>query len=284
MNKIKLISDSSCDLPDDLLQKYDIDLLPLYIIMGENSYKDGKEISQEEVFAWSDANNTTPKTAAPSLQDAMDILNLYVKDYDDIIVINISSEVSTTYQVMNIAAREYPNANIHIIDSRSVSAGVATLVLKAAKMKETGATAQKIVDTIKATVPKVRISFVVDTTTYLYRGGRCSALESFGAGFLHIKPELVVKDGEIIPGNKFRGKLDKVLMQYVTKMHDQLETADPSHVFITYSSADPQTVQEIKNYLESFNRFEQIICSYASCVISSHCGPGTLGVIFIKGE
>jgi|GEM_PF-2907819 len=143
MNKIKLISDSSCDLPDDLLQKYDIDLLPLYIIMGENSYKDGKEISQEEVFAWSDANNTTPKTAAPSLQDAMDILNLYVKDYDDIIVINISSEVSTTYQVMNIAAREYPNANIHIIDSRSVSAGVATLVLKAAKMKETGATDPK---------------------------------------------------------------------------------------------------------------------------------------------
>ena len=174
---VKIISDSTCDLSEDLLKKYDIDILPLHILLGEKEYKDGKDITAEEIYEWSDEHKTTPKTSAPSLEDAVELIRPYVESKREVVCFSISSSMSTSGNVMRLAAEELEASElVTVIDSASLSTGIGLLVIEAAEMAQKGKNAEEISAEIEQLKPRVRASFVVDTLTYLYRGGRCNAV------------------------------------------------------------------------------------------------------------
>lgn len=281
---IKIITDSTSDLSDDILKRYDIDVLPLYIHLGENEYKDKLEIKPEDIYFWSDENNSTPKTSAPSIEDAVKAIQPYVEKGDDILMFAISEDMSTTANVMRLAAAELDyEEHVYVIDSANLSTGIGHLVIEAAVMVRKKMPVKDIVASIEALKPYVRASFVVDTLTYLHRGGRCSATSALVGGLLKLKPRIVVKNGKMDSDKKYRGNINKVILQYVKDMEHELKHAKRDRVFITHSGCDKEVVDCVKEYLESLGHFNSIIVTRAGSVISSHCGPGTLGVLFISG-
>lgn len=280
---IKIISDSTCDLTKDLLEEYDISILPLHVILGEKDLLDGVTITPDEIYEWADANKTTPKTSAPSIEDAIELIKPYVDNGDEIIYFSISKEMSTSINVINLAADELEATDrIHVIDSANLSTGVGLLVLEAATMAREGMNANDIVTKIEELKPLVRASFVVDTLTYLHRGGRCSSVAALAGGVLKLHPKIVVEDGKMSATKKYRGKMDSVILSYAKEMEEDLKNAKTDRVFITHSGCDEAIIQSVYSYLEELNTFKEIIITRAGSVISSHCGYGTLGVLFIS--
>ena len=280
---VKIISDSTCDLSPELIAKYDIDILPLHILLGEDEYEDGKNITPEQIYSWSDENKTTPKTSAPALTDAIELFKQYIDEGREIVCFSISSSMSTSGNVMRIAAEELEaEERITVIDSANLSTGIGLLVIEAAIMAQNNHTVEEIVSAIEALKPNVRASFVVDTLTYLYRGGRCNAVSAMAGGVLKLHPKIVVENGAMNASKKYRGKINSVIMTYVKDMEDALKAARPDRVFITHSGCDRTIVEEVHSYLENLGVFSEILETRAGGVISSHCGPGTLGVLFIQ--
>lgn len=282
MAKVKIIADSTCDLSQELLEKYQVDIIPLNIVMGEESYLDGSEITPDEIYAWADKEKSTPKTAAVGMEQAMKILKPYDKEGGEIIFIGISEEMSTTCNVIRLVSEEMEHAKVSVIDSKNLSTGIGLLVIEAAQMAEDGKSAEEIVAAIEILREKVRASFVVDTLTYLHRGGRCSAVTALVAGALKLKPEIVVKDGKMDVAKKYRGKIQSVIKNYVEDLTEEIRHAKPDRVFITHSGCDTETVEMVRNLLREEGRFAEILETRAGGVISSHCGPNTLGVLFIE--
>lgn len=280
---VKIISDSTCDLSPELIAKYDIDILPLHILLGEDEYEDGKNITPEQIYSWSDENKTTPKTSAPALTDAIEFFKQYIDEGREIVCFSISSSMSTSGNVMRIAAEELEAEDrITVIDSANLSTGIGLLVIEAAIMAQNNHTVEEIVSAIEALKPNVRASFVVDTLTYLYRGGRCNAVSAMAGGVLKLHPKIVVENGAMNASKKYRGKINSAIMTYVKDMEDDLKAARPNRVFITHSGCDRTIVEEVHSYLENLGVFSEILETRAGGVISSHCGPGTLGVLFIQ--
>ena len=277
---VKIISDSTCDLSPELIAKYDIDILPLHILLGEDEYEDGKNITPEQIYSWSDENKTTPKTSAPALTDAIELFKPYIDEGREIVCFSISSSMSTSGNVMRIAAEA--EDCITVIDSANLSTGIGLLVIEAAIMAQNNHTVEEIVSAIEALKPNVRASFVVDTLTYLYRGGRCNAVSAMAGGVLKLHPKIVVENGSMNASKKYRGKINSAIMTYVKDMEDDLKAARPDRVFITHSGCDRTIVEEVHSYLENLGVFSEILETRAGGVISSHCGPGTLGVLFIQ--
>lgn len=279
---VKIISDSTCDLSPELIAKYDIDILPLHILLGEDEYEDGRNITPQQIYDWSDTHKTTPKTSAPSLAEAIDLFRPYIEEKREIVCFSISGSMSTSGNVMRLAAEELEASDlVTVIDSANLSTGIGLLVIEAAIMAEKGQSAAEIVATIEVLKPKVRASFVVDTLTYLYRGGRCNAVSAMAGGVLRLHPKIVVENGTMDASKKYRGKINSVIMSYVKDMEEDLKSARPERVFITHSGCDRDTVNAVRSYLESFGIFHEILETRAGGVVSSHCGPGTLGVLFI---
>lgn len=280
---VKIISDSTCDLSPELIAKYDIDILPLHILLGEDEYEDGKNITPEQIYSWSDENKTTPKTSAPALTDAIELFKQYIDEGREIVCFSISSSMSTSGNVMRIAAEELEAEDrITVIDSANLSTGIGLLVIEAAIMAQNNHTVEEIVSAIEALKPNVRASFIVDTLTYLYRGGRCNAVSAMAGGVLKLHPKIVVENGSMNASKKYRGKINSAIMTYVKDMEDDLKAARPDRVFITHSGCDRTIVEEVHSYLENLGVFSEILETRAGGVISSHCGPGTLGVLFIQ--
>ena len=281
---VKIISDSTCDLSKELIEKYDIEILPLHIMLGEEEYEDGKSITPDEIYKWSDEHKTTPKTSAAGITQVVDAYRPYLEQGREIVSFSISSEMSTTNNVMRMAAQELDaEEKVFVIDSANLSTGIGLLVIEAAIMAQEGKNGAQIVARMEELKPLVKASFVVDTLTYLYRGGRCSGLAAMAGGMLKLHPKIVVENGKMKPEEKFRGKIAKVIMDYVRSMETDLKNAKKERVFITHSGCDETIISEVKAYLEDMNHFDEILVTRAGCVISSHCGPGTLGVLFIKG-
>ena len=279
---VKIISDSTCDLSPELIAKYDIDILPLHILLGEDEYEDGRNITPQQIYDWSDTHKTTPKTSAPSLAEAIELFRPYIEEKREIVCFSISGSMSTSGNVMRLAAEELEASDlVTVIDSANLSTGIGLLVIEAAIMAEKGQSAAEIVATIEVLKPKVRASFVVDTLTYLYRGGRCNAVSAMAGGVLRLHPKIVVENGAMDASKKYRGKINSVIMSYVKDMEEDLKSARPERIFITHSGCDRDTVNAIRSYLESFGIFHEILETRAGGVVSSHCGPGTLGVLFI---
>ncbi len=279
---VKIISDSTSDLSKELLEKYDISILPLHVLLGEDEYLDGKNITPDEIFAWADANKTTPKTSAPSMTEVIDLWKPYVDAGQEIICFSIAEGMSGTANIMRLAVEELgAEGQVYVVDSANLSTGIGLMMIEAAIMAQEGKSAREIVAVIEELKPRVRASFVVDTLVYLHRGGRCSGLAAMAGGVLKLHPRIAVENGKMSPGKKYRGKLAHAVMEYVKDMETDLKAAKPERVFITHSGCDREIVQEVYDYLEGLGVFGEILETRAGSVISSHCGPGTLGVLFI---
>ena len=282
---IKIISDSTCDLSKELIEKYDITILPLHIHLDEEEYQDGVTITPDEIYTWADANNTTPKTSAASMVEVTELFEPYIKNGDEIIAFSISSTMSANNNVMRLAAEDLEAEDtIHVIDSANLSTGIGLLVIEAAIMAKEGKSADEIVTRIEELKPRVSASFVVDTLTYLHRGGRCSSVAALAGGALKLHPKIVVEDGKMAANKKYRGKMNSVILSYAKDLEEDLKMAKKDRVFITHSGCEDSIINEMRNYLESLEKFDEILVTRAGGVISSHCGPGTLGILFIKGE
>ena len=281
--KIKLFSDSTCDLTDDLIRKYDIGIIPLHVIMDGTSYDDSINIRPRQIYEWSDRSGITPTTSAPSVGEIEEILKPYLNEYDQFVLFSIASGVSSSNQVMRMAVNYLGIADrTLVVDSQNLSTGIGQLLIRTVQMIENGKDISEIEPVLSQLIPKVRCSFIVDTLTYLYRGGRCSGLSAVAGAALKIHPQVSVSDGKLIPGKKYRGKMRSVLLNYLEDLKPQLENADRSRVFITHSGSDAQIIETIREKLQNEYGFKEILVTQAGCVISSHCGPNTLGVIFIE--
>ena len=280
---VKIISDSTCDLSRELLETYDIAVLPLHIHLGDGEYLDGVNITPDELYAWSDANNSTPKTSAASIAEVMDIYKKYLETYDEIVIFSISASMSSNYQTMKLAAQEMEcEDRVFVIDSENLSTGIGLMAIEAALMAKTGKGAREIVATVEEMRPRVRASFVVDTLTYLHRGGRCGSVAALAGGVLQLHPKIVVENGRMDAKKKYRGKIAKVILSYVKDMEEELLAARKERVFITHSGCESEDVEAVREYLKLLQVFEEILVTRAGGVISSHCGPGTLGVLFVE--
>ena len=281
---IHIIADSTCDLSKELVEKYGIIIQPLYIHLGEEEYQDGVSITPDDIYKWSEETKETPKTAAVSMAEMMDLYEKYTTNGDEIICFSISDDMSTTGNVMRMAAEEMDAAErIHVINSANLSTGIGLLVIEAAIMAQNGVPAKDIVAKIEELKPLVRSSFVVDTLTYLHRGGRCSGVAALAGGMLKLHPRIAVEDGKMGPGKKYRGRMNSVILEYVKDMEEDLKVAKADRVFITHSGCDEAIINEVRAYLEQLHVFDEILVTRAGGVVSSHCGPGTLGVLFIAG-
>lgn len=277
---IKVLADSTCDLSPELVEKYNIGIIPLYVRLGDVEYKDGINITPSELYAWSDKHGETPKTAAPSVEDIEKFLD---KDStDEYIIFTISSSMSASFNNARLAAEDLGiEDRVHVIDSANLSTGIGLQVLYAAELAASGMNADDIVKELDDIREKVRASFVIDTLVYLHRGGRCSGLAALVGGALKLHPRIAVSEGAMHPEKKYRGKDIRYVMDYVKDMESDLLSANKTRVFITHLGCDRDIVESVRDYLTSLNHFEEILETNAGAVVSSHCGPGTLGVLFI---
>jgi len=278
--KIRIIADSTCDLSEELIARYDITVNPLSIIMDDRSYFDGLEVTPDEIFAWANKNKTTPKTSAVNIAKSKEILAPFMASGDDIIFFGISSKMSGTCGIMKMIGLQEEYDRLFVIDSQNLSTGIGLQVIRAAELAEQGLTAEEIVADIESKRANVRASFVVDNLTFLARGGRCTAAKALMANTLRIHPMIVVQDGAMGATKKFTGKMDVALGKYVESMKAELANADPTRVFITHSGCSEQTIRSVYDKIEALGYFGEILITRAGGVISSHCGPNTLGVLF----
>ncbi len=277
---IKITSDSTCDLSPELLTRYNVEVLPLSVILNDKSLRDGLEIDPEGIFRHVTETGSLPTTSANSVGEYQDQFARLSPQYDAVIHINISSEFSSCYQNACIAAQEFEN--VYVVDSRNLSTGHGHVVIEAALAAERGMSAPEIVDYLNDLTGRVEASFVLDQLAYMVKGGRCSSATALGANLLKLKPCIEVKNGKMGVTKKYRGSFDKVLCDYVK---DRLEGRDDilyERIFITYSSAMPETVKAVRALVEQYGNFAEILETRAGCTVCCHCGPNTLGILFIR--
>lgn len=279
---VKIVSDSTCDLSAELIRRTGVNILPLHVLLGDKEYLDGVNITPYDIFAWSDQNKTTPKTSAISTAEAMDALRPLLQDGDSLVCFTVAGKMSVTCQNIRMAAKElHAEDRIAVIDSCNLSTGIGLLIMETADMIAQGADLNAIKARMDELIPRVRSSFVVDTLTYLHRGGRCSGLAALAGSALRLHPRISVTNGAMAAGKKYRGRMNRVLLEYAQDLHEELLHADPKRVFITSAACDPETVAAIRTQLTAMNRFTEILETTAGSVVSSHCGPGVLGILYI---
>ena len=280
---VKITSDSTCDLSPELLRQYDVSITPLSVCCGERVGADGTEITPDDIYEYVHAEGKLPQTSAVNVADYMEEFHRWTKQGCCVVHFCISSDFSSTYQNACLAAKEV--GNVFVVDSRNLSTGQGLLVLHAAEMAANGYYAQEIWETCSAMAKRVEASFVIDSLDYLYKGGRCSALGAFGGNLLRLKPCIEVRDGKMTPGKKYRGKIEKVMLQYVEDRLQNRTDIDKHRIFITHTKCSPEAVQAVRDkILEIAPDFEEILETTAGATITSHCGPNTLGILFVRKD
>lgn len=278
--KIKITSDSTCDLSNELIEKNNIRIIPLSITYGAEAYKDGVDITPDDIFRRVESGGSIGSTAAVNVQEYVDIFTELLKDYDAIIHFTISSDMSSCYQNACIAAQNL--SNVYVIDSLNLSTGIGHLVLDAAELAGEGKQPEEIVRIIENKREKLDVSFVLSTLEYLSKGGRCSAVAAFGANLLKIRPCIEVKNGKMGVGKKYRGSFEKCLTQYVQDKLENKDSLDLKRIFITDSGVPEEVRLAVREQVLSIAPFEEVIHTRAGCTVSNHCGPGTLGILFYR--
>ncbi len=280
---IRIFSDSTCDLSPELVERYNIGIIPLHVYLGEEEYLDGKNIFPEKIYEWSNAMGLTPKTSAPVIDDVIEEFRPYIERGDELIVFTISASMSASNNVCRLAAETLDASNrVAVIDSENLSTGIGHLVIEAAEMVAEGKGLREIEAEILKRREKVRSSFVVDTLVFLHRGGRCSGLAAMLGSVLKLHPRIVVENGAMHSDKKYRGTIDKVILNYTKDLEDSLLKAKPDRVFITHSTCSEEFLTKVKTELEKLGYFKEILITRTGCVVSSHCGPGTLGILYIE--
>lgn len=282
-NKVILFADSSVDLSEELRERYNVHTLPIHVILDEKVYEDGVDISSQDIFEHYYKTKQLPKTAAINFEDIHRALKPYVEDGYEIVYISIGSALSSSFKNSCLAAEEL-NGKVYPVDSCSLSSGAGLLVIEAAERIAKGMSAKQVAEEVSALNQKNHASFVLDTLEFMKAGGRCSAVAAFGANLLGIKPCIKVfneNNGAMAVSKKYRGKFDKVIFNYIDDTLASYDNIRTDRIFITYSTVENGLDEKVKKYLEDKNMFKEIFCTTASGTISSHCGPNTLGILFM---
>ena len=278
--KILITSDSTTDLSPELLERYHIPVLPLIVNLNDVDHKDGIDITPEEIYHNYETKHSLPKTAAPNPADCTEFFRPFVEQGYHIVHFTISTDMSSSYQNSVVAASEFEH--VHVVDTRNLSTGGGLLVIRAAELAEQGMSAEEIVAECTRLTAYVDASFVIDSLEFLHKGGRCSALAMLGANVMRFKPCIIVKDGKMSVGKKYRGKFDAVLLQYIADRIGDGSDIDNSHVFISHGGCDPEIVKACAEKVRSLGDFPNVHITHANCTVCSHCGPNTLGVLFLR--
>lgn len=278
--KIIIASDSTTDLGDEIIKKYDIKILPLGVTMSGKEYTDGIDINPDMIYDNYEKTGELPKTSAVNLSSFEDFFEEYTNKGYSIITFTISSLMSSTYHNACMAAESYPN--VYIVDTKNLSTGGGLMVLKACEMVESGMSASEIVKECEELAGKIDASFVIDSLEFLHKGGRCSALAAFGANLLKLKPCIVVRDGKMGVSKKYRGAFGNVLKQYVSDQLGDCSEIELDHIFVTHAGCDPEINNAIIEQVKEAAPFKNVHFTRAGCTISSHCGQNCLGVLFIR--
>ena len=276
---IQITTDSTCDLGEHI-QKRGIGVMPLSVILGAKSYLDGVNIVPEDIFDHVDKTGELPKTAAPSIADYEEFFEKYVDAGKTVIHYNISEKSSSSHQYAVEAAKKFKK-RVQVVDSKALSSGQGLMVMKACDLRDKGKSAAEIVDQTHALAPKINTSFVPDRLDYLFKGGRCSRMQMYGANLLKIHPLIEMRDGQLFADKKYRGSMEKCISNYISDLKEQYPSYDRTRAFITHSTADEELVMFARKKVEELFDFEEIIETVAGSVITGHCGRNTLGVLFI---
>ncbi len=278
--KIVISADSTVDLSSELIEKHGIKISPMIVTLGDENHLDGIDIKTQDLFDYTHSTGKLAKTAAQSTDYFINYFNSLTADGSAVIHFTVSGSMSSSFNFASLAATECEN--VYVIDSQNLSTGIALLVLKAAELADSGMGAEDIYNEICAARGRVDASFVIDTLEFLHKGGRCSTVAMLGANVLKLKPCIEVTDGAMTVGKKYRGKIEGAFKDYV---HDRLKNIDDielDRIFVTHTCGDSPVVGEICELVSSIAPFKEVLCTQAGCTIAAHCGPGTLGILYMK--
>lgn len=280
--KIKIISDSTCDLSPELIDRYDIGIVPLIVVKNGEEFVDGVTISPADIFAHVAAGGNLCTTAARSVAVYQEVFSKYARQYDGVLHVNISSDFSSSYQNACIAAVGFDN--VRVVDSRNLSTGQGLVVLKAWELAQTAKSLDELKNALDEFTGRVEASFVLDRLDYMVKGGRCSGAAALGANLLNLKPCIEVKDGKMSVVKKYRGKYDRCLYNYVKDRLSQRDDLDGGTLFITHTPVSDTCMEAVRDAVRASASFDNIYETDAGCTVSCHCGPGTLGVLFVRNR
>lgn len=278
--KIAITSDSVCDLSQEQIIQNNIKIMPLIINLGDNSYSDGIDINSQMIFDYFAKTKQLPKTSAINEFQYDEFFEESLKSYDGIVHFTISSKISSCYDSAIKSAKKHKN--VFVIDSQNLSTGVGLLVLYACVLRDKGEKIENIVSKIEERKPFVQASFVVERLDYLYKGGRCSAIQLLGANLLKIRPSILVKNGKMDVHKKYRGKMKDVVVDYIKDTLKEFNNYDDSVCFITYSSATDEMLENAKKAVKELTTFKNVYITTAGATITSHCGENTLGILYFN--
>ena len=276
---IRITSDSTCDL-GHLVKERNIGILAMQVNLDAKAYRDGVDITPQDIFDFVAETKMLPKTSAPSIGEYEDFFREQLEGADELIHFNISSKSSGSYNFAKQAAESF-NGKVRVVDSKGLSSGQGLLVLKACDMRDEGKSAAEIEAAVNEIRNRINTSFVPDRLDYLHKGGRCSGMTMFVANALKIHPKIVMKDGQLMQGGKYRGHMERCIAQYIEDLKNEYPSYDKSRCFITHSSADKALVDVAKEKVAQAFDFDEVIETVAGSIITSHCGKGTLGVLFV---
>lgn len=282
-NKVILTADSTCDLSKELIERYNVVTVPLHISLGNTMHDDWLTITPDEIYDHFYKTKELPHTAARSVGEYDDLFAPYIEQGYDVVHISLGSNLSVTNRSANLAAAEY-EGRVEVVDSCNLSTGTGLLVIKAAEFIEQGFSAKEVADKVRELVHKSHASFVIDKLNFLAAGGRCSAIEAFGANLLGLKPCIEVSTeefGKMGVNKKYRGKFNKVCLEYLDEIVTKYGEVDTARAFVTHAGCDEELVESVRKALVDKKIFDEVFVTRASCTISSHCGPDTLGVLFM---
>lgn len=278
--RIKITSDSTCDLSRELIEKYEIEVLPLAVNIGDKACRDGVDAKPDDIYTHVAGGGDLPSTAAVNPAEYGEFFGRFAADYDAVIHFNISAEFSSCHQNARLAADDFDN--VYVVDSRNLSTGQGLLVLRAADLAQQGVDGAVIAEQMRADADKVDASFILDQLEYLKKGGRCSTVAALGANLLKLKPCIEVKDGKMGVGKKYRGSFDKCLTEYIRDRIEGRDDLELDRVFVTHSGLSEDLLKQAVEQVKQMLPFREVLLTRAGCTVSSHCGPGTIGVLFVR--
>lgn len=278
--KIKITSDSTCDLSPALLQQYDITLQPLCVVKNGINYRDGVDITPADIFAHVAAGGSLCSTSAVNIGEYQELFARFAGEYDAVIHINIGSGFSTCYQNACVAAQGFDN--VRVIDSKNLSTGQGHVVIAACKLAAELENLDEICEKLEDLTGRVEASFLLDRLDYMVKGGRCSSVVALGANLLNLKPCIEVRDGKMQVVKKYRGSYDKCLANYVKDRLNAREDIQRDLLFLTYTTVTDVCHKAVTDAIDTYGHFEQFAETTAGCTVSCHCGPNTLGILFIR--
>lgn len=277
---IMITTDSTADFSSELIARYHFQTIPLTIRLGNDSFYDGEQFTPDDMYARYHADGTLPQTASPSIEEFQIFFEQFTKEGYAVIHLDISSELSNTYNAARLAADEMED--VYVIDTRMLSTGIALLAIEAAECRDKGMDAADIAAHIEELKEKVSTSFVLDTLEFMWKGGRCSGVTAIGANLLKIKPCLEMHGGKLDVTKKYRGKIESVYKKYIKEMLSGKKIR-PGHICITESGEiDPAVLEELEQLVRELSGCAEVHHTRAGCTVSSHCGPKTMGVLFIE--